>query len=251
MQASTPIFRLRVLIDKRPAQEYRGPGNNTCIQGIQGKEFELEVVNKTSRRLLVHPVVDGLSAMTGELALKNDSSYGYVMAPWQISTVPGWRLNNNEVAKFVFLPSSNSYAERTSKGCNNGVIACAVWEEEIKYAQHCVFPNVSNSVSVCGETHCSDQLIQGISFAPNATSSQSQNTEQYNNLGTGFGSVGSHHVKNIAFVPCVEPICIAIIYYNTTSELQKRGIRIYNHQSLSNPFSKETGCKLPVGWHSI
>jgi hypothetical protein len=266
MQASTSIIRLRVLIDQRPVQEYRGPGNNTFIQGIHLKEFELELSNLTPRRLLVHPVVDGLSAMTGELASKNDSK-GYVMSPWQVSTVPGWRLNNSEIAKFVFSTSGNSYAEQTNKGGNNGVIACTVWEElysKIDRDYEVVASNEVNlgpipcthsrSVShtthsreVTGSTCCSipNQNITAPCLIPNMYCATEEKTS--GNLGTGFGAAASHQVHSVAFVPHVEPACVAIIYYDDIAGLQKRGIRICADSPLPNPFPND-GCKPPAGW---
>jgi hypothetical protein len=68
MKASSEVFRLQVLVNHKPIQEYRGPSNTTFVEGKEGSTFELELTNLTARRILVHPAVDGLSIMTGQSA---------------------------------------------------------------------------------------------------------------------------------------------------------------------------------------
>lgn len=75
-----------------------------------------------------------------------------------------------------------------------------------------------------------------------------------NNLGTGFGVSASHHVTSVSFTPAsVEPVAIAVIYYDDLEGLKARGIKIRQEktkQDLPNPFpkSKGPGCEPPAGW---
>lgn len=132
MKLTTDLFQIKVLVDGKPIQEYHKDAN-TFVEGRSGSNFELLLKNLTARRLLVHPSVDGISVMTGKTASKNDYSVGYILEPWQEMRVPGWRLNDEAVARFVFAGSGGSYAEKTGRGENKGVIAAAVWEEKVRY----------------------------------------------------------------------------------------------------------------------
>lgn len=144
MKCSTPVFQLKVLVNGKPIQEYHKDGN-TFVEGRVNSNFELELKNLTCRKILVHPTVDGLSAMTGkEASMKDDE--GYVLSPYQVMRVPGWRLNNQEIAQFVFAGSGQSYAEQTGKGKDKGVIACAVWEEEIKFFEPNWYHNSTSGI---------------------------------------------------------------------------------------------------------
>lgn len=77
--------------------------------------------------MLVVLSVDGVNAITGQTASPSQS--GYVLEPWQSSEITGWRKSNAEVAQFVFTSSSDSYASRTGRPANVGVIGIAVFNE--------------------------------------------------------------------------------------------------------------------------
>lgn len=128
MKCSTPVFQLKVLVDGKPIQEYH-KDDKTFVEGRKGSNFSLQLTNLTYRRILVYPTVDGLSAMSGKEASLTDKT-GYVLRGNESINVPGWRLNNDEVAQFFFAGKGQSYAEKTGKGLDKGVVACAVWEEK-------------------------------------------------------------------------------------------------------------------------
>lgn len=275
MKYNSPLFQLRVLCSGKPVQEYH-KDNHTFVEGRAGSEFELQLTNLTNRRLLVHPSVDGLSVMNGELAKKDDSEHGYVLMPWATSAIPGWRLDDQRVAAFQFVGDGASYAEKKGSGENKGVIACAVWEEkvylpEIKFysTPDCISSKgilrshgvcgqsvggteVNCCVPPCGPAACAEEQTIGVmnsavmDFAPEAATTQ--------NLGTGFGQAQGHAVRHIDFEPATsEPVCVAVIYYDDLKGLMARGIKISEGKTssgLPNPFpaSKEEGCKPPADW---
>ena len=55
----------------------------------------------------------------------------YVLSPWSSAEIAGWRKNLNEVAAFYFTNLSDSYAGRTGRPLNVGVIGVAVYEEDL------------------------------------------------------------------------------------------------------------------------
>jgi hypothetical protein len=262
MKYTTDLFQLKVLVDDKPIQEYHKDGK-TFVEGRQGSNFSLKLKNLTGRRILVHPTVDGLSAMTGKEASRRDSSHGYVLSAFEEATIPGWRLDDKEVAQFFFAGDGKSYAEKTGKGLDKGVVACAVWEEK-PYDPPAFIYNLSSG-------RCGGQSIGGGGdWEPSSlhAESYSKGGQQTNcstrpkgitrsvatsNLGAGFGEKTDHKVSTTSFTPeTKEPVLIAAIYYDDKSGLRARGIRLSKKQrqprTEPNPFPKDTACAPPAGW---
>ncbi len=103
---------------------YRG---QQWVAGEPGHRYSVRMENRSGQRVLVVLSVDGVNAITGQTASPSQS--GYVLEPWQSSEITGWRKSNAEVAQFVFTRSSDSYASRTGRPANVGVIGIAVFNE--------------------------------------------------------------------------------------------------------------------------
>jgi hypothetical protein len=71
--------------------------------------------------------VDGVNAVTGQTAGPLQS--GYVLDAWEHAEIKGWRKNLSESAEFVFTSVPKSYAARTGRPQNVGVIGIAVFRE--------------------------------------------------------------------------------------------------------------------------
>ncbi len=97
------------------------------VAGAPGHRYAVRLDNRTAGRLLVVLSVDGVNAVSGETASSGQS--GYVLEPWQTTEVSGWRKNLDEVAQFYFTALSDSYAARTDRPDNVGVIGAAVFTE--------------------------------------------------------------------------------------------------------------------------
>ena len=97
------------------------------VAGSPGHRYSVRMQNRSGQRVLVVLSVDGVNAITGQTASPSQS--GYVLEPWQSSEITGWRKSNAEVAQFVFTSSSDSYASRTGRPANVGVIGIAVFNE--------------------------------------------------------------------------------------------------------------------------
>ena len=92
-----------------------------------GHRYAVRLTNTTGERVLVVLSVDGVNAVTGETA--HPSQAGYVLAPWQSTEINGWRKSLEDVAQFVFTDLPDSYAARTGRPDNVGVIGVAVFAE--------------------------------------------------------------------------------------------------------------------------
>jgi len=107
-------------------QEYRHHGRR-WIAGAPGHRYGVRLTNATGERVLVVLSVDGVNAVTGETAAPTQA--GYVLDPWESAEIDGWRKSLDDVAQFVFTDLPDSYAARTGRPDDVGVIGIAVFRE--------------------------------------------------------------------------------------------------------------------------
>jgi len=98
------------------------------VAGAPGHRYAVRIVNRTGARVMTVLSVDGVNAISGQTADPNQS--GYVLDAYQSTEVDGWRKNMSEIAQFNFTALENSYAERTGRPANVGVIGVAVFREK-------------------------------------------------------------------------------------------------------------------------
>ena len=99
------------------------------VAGQPGARYGLRVRNLTPGRVMVVLSVDGVNIVTGETA--NYGQNGYVLDPWTSYDLNGWRKSQAQIAAFAFAPQSQSYAARTGRPADVGVIGMAVFRERV------------------------------------------------------------------------------------------------------------------------
>src|SRR5277367_5399906 len=103
---------------------YRG---EYWVAGRPGARYSIEIRNRLGERLLAVTSVDGVNVVSGATAGWDQT--GYVFSPGESYEITGWRKTDREVAAFTFTASPNSYAERTGRPANVGVIGVALFRE--------------------------------------------------------------------------------------------------------------------------
>lgn len=103
---------------------YRG---EYWVAGKPGARYAIEIRNRLGERLLAVTSVDGVNVVSGATAGWDQT--GYVFSPGERYQITGWRKTDAEVAAFTFTESPNSYAERTGRPANVGVIGVAIFRE--------------------------------------------------------------------------------------------------------------------------
>ena len=98
------------------------------VVGRPGNEYEVVVRNRRGEDLLAVVSVDGLNVMNGQAA--NPRQSGYIVSPWSRMDVKGWRKSLDEIASFYFTQLSDSYASRTGRPDNVGVIGVALFQRK-------------------------------------------------------------------------------------------------------------------------
>jgi len=103
---------------------YRG---EYWVAGRPGARYSIQIRNRLGERLLAVTSVDGVNVVSGATAAWDQT--GYVFGPGESYQITGWRKTDTEVAAFTFTESANSYAERTGRPGNVGVIGVAIFRE--------------------------------------------------------------------------------------------------------------------------
>src|SRR5688572_7961312 len=102
----------------------------TYVAGRPGHRYLLTLRNNTGERVLAVVSVDGVNAVTGQTASAQQA--GYVLGPWETAEVKGWRKSLSDVAEFYFTELPDSYAARTGRPDNVGVIGVGVFRERVR-----------------------------------------------------------------------------------------------------------------------
>jgi hypothetical protein len=111
-------------------------GGRRYVVGKPGNEYSIRVRNDSGGRVLAVMSVDGVNVITGETASTNQS--GYVFAPGENADIAGWRKDMTRTAAFYFTSLPDSYAARTGRPGNVGVIGVAVYNEKLRPVQNVV-----------------------------------------------------------------------------------------------------------------
>lgn len=104
----------------------------TFIAGQPRQRYAIALANRTDERILAVLSVDGVNVVSGETA--SPSQTGYVLDPYQQVEILGWRKSEQEIAQFYFTSLPDSYAARTHRPDNVGVIGVAVFREKARPA---------------------------------------------------------------------------------------------------------------------
>ena len=125
--------RISILINGQRARIYRKHGEY-FVEGREGCNYSLLVVNRTGGRIKTISSVDGLDVVDGSSRSGYDRT-GYIINGYGHANIRGWRISDSEVASFCFGPISESYAMKMDKPSNIGVINFAFFREKEHYAE--------------------------------------------------------------------------------------------------------------------
>jgi hypothetical protein len=97
------------------------------VAGRPGANYAIHIQSRNGGRLLAVTSVDGVNVLSGETAGMDQT--GYVFYGWQGYDIAGWRKSKSEIAAFNFTSIPKSYAARTGRKENIGVIGVALFRE--------------------------------------------------------------------------------------------------------------------------
>lgn len=201
--------------------------------GEPGHRYAIRLSNRSGERVLAVVSVDGINVVTGQTAHPQQS--GYVLEPWQSMTINGWRKNMNEIAAFNFAPLPESYAARTGRPDDVGVIGVAVFNEaryvhqfddELEVAR----PQAAPSAPFASERSTADSAAGSAKRESSAGRSQRDDR-----LGTGHGERESSHARRTEFVRAsTHPVELNSIWYDSRRNLIAAGVLPRPHRYLAD-----------------
>jgi len=192
---------------------YRSHGEY-WVAGRPGARYSIMIQNHRGERILAVTAVDGINVISGETGAWSQS--GYVFSPGERYEIAGWRKSNAEIAAFNFTAADNSYAERTGRPANIGVIGVALflerpariqWLDRLSsdrksegsgYAQNRV-----ESAGVSDSRAAPPSFIGGAPVAPKLAEIEpyaaAPNPSPAQKLGTGHGARETSYVQDTTF----------------------------------------------------
>jgi hypothetical protein len=188
------------------------------VVGKPGNEYRVVVRSRSAEDLLAVVSVDGVNVMNGESASPRQS--GYIVPSWSRVDVGGWRKSLDEIAAFYFTPLGDSYAARTGRPDNVGVIGVAIFErkrEELPPAA--ISPPANFAPQFKSESR--DSARSSGAPAELARSAPAPAAP----LGTGHGRREESRVRWVDFQRASDtPAETIAIYYDSYRNLVARGI---------------------------
>jgi len=100
------------------------------VPGKPGSRYAVALSNRAGGRALAVVSVDGINVVSGDAAAHDQ--VGYVLRHGQFAQITGWRKDMARVAAFEFTALNDSYAARTGRPDNVGVIGVAVFRERAR-----------------------------------------------------------------------------------------------------------------------
>jgi hypothetical protein len=100
------------------------------IAGRPGNEYQVTLRSRQSQDVLAVVSVDGVNVVTGQTA--DPSQSGYVLSPRGGVDVLGWRKSLSQTAAFYFTTLPDSYAARTGRPDDVGVIGVAFFRRKVQ-----------------------------------------------------------------------------------------------------------------------
>jgi hypothetical protein len=192
------------------------------VVGRPGNEYQVTVKNRRGDDLLAVVSVDGVNVMDGQTA--SPSQAGYIVSPWRRVDIRGWRKSMSEIAAFYFTSLGDSYAARTDRPQNVGVIGVALFERKRSQPRfEEAVPPASSEAPWYGPA---DKKLQADRSAGADLNTQSRAAPAPSApLGTGHGRREDAPIRWVEFERATDaPAETITIYYDSYRNLVARGI---------------------------
>jgi hypothetical protein len=229
---------------------YRSHGEY-WVAGRPGARYSIMIQNHRGERILAVTAVDGVNVISGETGAWGQS--GYVFGPGENYEIAGWRKSDAEIAAFNFTSSGSSYAARTGRPANVGVIGVALFlERPVRAPRYQSFDrrpeqpgyaqNRAEDAAADGAAREAAPIVGGL--ASSAPSPKSEEIRPYAmpapapKLGTGHGARETAYVQNTTFDRMSStPNEVIKIRYDSYENLVAMGVVPSRPwQSAPNPF---------------
>lgn len=188
------------------------------VAGEPDHEYEIRIRNRSGARLLAVTSVDGVNVLSGDTAAPTQA--GYVLDAHDETRVAGWRKNLSEVASFYFTRLPDSYAARTGRPDDVGVIGLALFRE--KSPPCCRWWRDEDDRLGRMEAPAAENESRAGASADAVAPTPQRKSER---LGTGHGERIDSAAREVEFERASErPDEIITIYYDSRANLVAQGV---------------------------
>jgi hypothetical protein len=203
------------------------------VAGQPGHEYEVRIRNNQAGEILSVVSIDGVNAISGETA--DWSQTGYILNPHTSFGIKGWRKNLQRVAAFFFTELDNSYAARTGRPDNVGVIGVAVFRKKHEVgaligdylARNRPPAREAEARTEAGDSakDSAPQAEAADAAAPRASTVVPQPAPESKKLGTGHGQNQTSVVRYGSFERAsTSPDEVITIFYDSYPNLVAQGV---------------------------
>lgn len=195
-----------------PVYRYQG---RYYIAGQPGHRYQIQLHSHEDVRVLGVLSVDGVNVLSGDTA--DWSQTGYVLDAYAAADISGWRKSLSEVADFVFADASRSYAARTGRPDNVGVIGMAVFRARPMLRRVRPIPQEATDMARAAPASPAPMLAP-----PEAAKALASDSGP---LGTGHGQRETSVVSYTDFQRASStPDDVITLYYDTRERLIAQGV---------------------------
>jgi len=192
------------------------------VVGKPGNEYTIRVRNGGSGRVLAVMSVDGVNVITGDTASTQQS--GYVLAPYESADIAGWRKSMAHTAAFYFTALPDSYAARTGRPDNVGVIGVAVFRER---ARPIALEEFRRKDAARAEGQSVPAPAANVAVDAKEAASGSVAPSMQERLGTGHGRSETSYASYTRFERASDtPAETIAIYYDSYENLLAQGVPV-------------------------
>ena len=200
-------------------------GGRRYIVGTPGHEYAVRIRNNTGERILAVTSVDGVNVVSGETASPEQS--GYVLDAYGSVEISGWRKSLERTAAFYFTDLGDSYAARTGRPGNVGVIGVAVFKEKQPPITYRPYRDkvAADAPSGRAESPAAAANAESAPAQPNAQERSDAAGSLASKLGTGYGRSETSYAQRVRFERASDsPTDTVAIQYDRRENLIAMGV---------------------------
>lgn len=254
-----------MLVNGKRVTKYNHNGE-VYLEGREGSNYQIELVNRSSTQAEFVVSVDGLSIIDGKPA--GSKSKGYIVPAYGSSVIDGWKVDSDTAATFKFGGKGKSYANTGAHGDvkNAGVIGLQVFRQYVSVPKirSIPFDPIWQDVyqpyratfgspayydaprGICATNH--------LSTSTTAAATQNLGAEYTSSIGTEFGDATDFKTTTVYFKRASNtPDTVKVFYYGDAKDLNRLGIvldwQVEKAPKRPSAFPADS-CPPPPGWRS-
>lgn len=243
-----------------PEHSFRG---HTFVAGESGAEYQIELRNRSHRRIAVALSIDGVNPLTGEVASIHGPAY--VINGHAAVLIEGFQRDGRRVASFEFGGKSESYATAMHpelRGKTAGVLAATAFYERRPIHINRSWDSgyvkgASDAVPMAGsfrDQSWSEPMRGGDEvFLASASASASASGLPDEKLGTVYGREKVAPITSVNFDREDQSFAQVVLHYDTYQNLVALGVIVDDPYARVNPYPADPVspgfAPAPPGWN--